>query len=163
MAGYDEGTYDCTVMGQGFGVAGKNQTQYFGIEVLPHMRVMPDGKDFPVDAKFTRTVKLWVNSEGNVERSSERLRAMGWDGTFKDLEPGGSFDLTGKSVTLENKHQEGADGKIWDGFDFPYDGGPVETTIANDNSIAAKLDRLYKPNPTTKKVKAETTDEEVPF
>jgi len=160
MAGYDEGRYDCTVMGQGFGVAGKNQTQYFGIEVLPHKRYMSSGEEFVVDAKFTRTVKLWMNSEGNVERSAARLKTLGWDGKFKDLEPGGSCDLTGLTVTLENSHRERPDGKMWDDFDFPYD-GPVETTISNDNSIAAKLDRMYKPN--AKKAKAETVDEEVPF
>ena len=166
MAGYDEGKYDCTIMGQGFGVAGSNQTQYFGIEVLPHTQYTREGEQFAVDSRFTRTVKLWMNSEANVERSTERLTSLGWEGKFKDLEPGGSCDLTGTTVTLLNKHQESPDGKVWDNFDFPYDGGPVEPSIANDNSIAAKLDRMYKPNSktTTKAATTDVTDDaEVPF
>jgi len=164
MAGYDEGRYDCTVMGQGYGCAGKNQTQFFGIEVLP-FKYYSGGGAVEVDAKFTRTVKLWMNSEDNVERSAARLKMLGWDGKFKDLEPGGDCDLTGMTVTLVNQRQESPDGKVWDGFDFPFD-GPVETSIANDNSIAAKLDRMYKPNSKKKDnaATAETPDDsEVPF
>ena len=166
MSSYNEGTYDCTIMGQGFGTAGEKQTPYFGIEVLPHKYYGADGGEFTVDAKFTRTVKLWMNSEANVERSIARLKSLGWEGKFKDLEPGGSCDLTGATVTLLNKHQESQDGKVWDSFDFPYDGGPVEPTISNDNSIAAKLDRMYKPNSktTTKAATKDVTDDaEVPF
>tara|TARA_Y100000296_G_scaffold84035_1_gene116336 strand:+ start:2025 stop:2474 length:450 start_codon:yes stop_codon:yes gene_type:complete len=149
-------------MGQGFGTAGEKDTPYFGVEVMPH-RYISGATPYDVDAKFTRTVKLWMNSESNVERSSEYLKEMGWDGKFKDLEPGGSCDLTGKTVTLVNKHQEGHDGKVWDSFEFPFR-GEVLATIANDNSIAAKLDRLYKVNAAKKKATAATTtDEETPF
>ena len=159
MSSYNEGTYDCTVMGQGYGYAGENQTPYFGIEILPHT-CFEGGSEFAVDSPFTRTVKLWMNSEANVDRSKEQLTGMGWEGSFKDLEPGGDCDLTGKTVRLVDKHTTSPDGKVWDGFEFPFKGTP-ETTISNDNSIAAKLDRLYK---TTKKAVASTvTEEDTPF
>ena len=162
MSSYNEGTYDCTIMGQGFGTAGEKQTPYFGIEVLPHKYYGADGGEFTVDAKFTRTVKLWMNSDSNVERSSEYLTDLGWDGKYKDLEPGGECDLTGKTITLVNKHHETEDGKVWDTFEFPFRGEAL-STIANANSIAAKLDRMYKPSKAKKATAATTTDEETPF
>jgi len=164
MSSYNEGRYDCTVMGQGFGTAGENQTPYFGIEILPHKYFDADGGEFTVDAKFTRTVKMWMNSDSNVERSSEYLTEMGWEGSFKALEPGGECDFTGKTITLINKHHHTDDGKVWDSFEFPFRGEAL-STIANDNSIAAKLDRMYKPSKAkaTKKAATTTTDEETPF
>ena len=162
MSSYEEGRYECTVMGQGFGTAGEKQTPYFGIEILPHKYIGAEG-EFVVDAKFTRTVKLWMNSDSNVERSSEYLKDLGWDGKFKDLEPGGSCDLTGMTVELVNKHHHTDSGKVWDSFEFPFRGEAL-ATIANDNSIAAKLDRLYKTSGGSKKAAtATTTDEETPF
>ena len=161
MSSYDEGRYECTIMGQGFGTAGEKQTPYFGIEILPHKYIGTDG-EYAVDAKFTRTVKLWMNSDSNVERSSEYLKDLGWEGKFKDLEPGGPCDLTGQPVILVNKHSEAPDGRVWDSFEFPFRGEAL-STIANDNSIAAKLDRMYKPSKAKKAAVATTTDEEVPF
>jgi hypothetical protein len=165
MSGYAEGKYDCIVVAQGFGTAGVNETMYFGIEIMPTAVHTPEGP-LDIDNTFTRTIKLWMNSDDNVARSRERLESLGWEGgKFKDLEPGGGFDLTNTMLTLVNKHTTSPDGKVWDDFDFPYDGNGGGPTMSNDNSIAAKLDRMYKPAGKKSKAPVTTvvTEEETPF
>ena len=159
MATYEAGTYTCKVVGQGFGKTPNTGTEYFGIEV------MPEGGTFP------RTVKLWCNSEANVERAIARLKELGWSGgDWNDLNPAsGTFSLIGTDITLVCRHRTGDDGRTWEDFDFPFPPGNNSSTassgLADDEKLTAKLNRLTgrgkkkKPQPTPEPVSAD----EAPF
>jgi len=128
MPEYDEGPVRATVVSQGFGTIEKTGTQYFALEVLP------EGGAYP------RTVKLWVNSEANLERAKARLMSLGWDGeTWVAVNPdnpdGHSF--VGLTLDLVNKHRDG-----FDDLDFPGPPGGGASGLKADVDLAKKLDRL---------------------
>ena len=167
---YEQGTYLCEITSQGFArLKNENQTEYFGLSVKPITRILLTGEEEDINAEFTRTVKLWVNSESNMGRSRDRLMERGWDGgKWADLEPNGDCDLAGVEITLVCKHRT-VNGEVWDDFEFPAVGGG--RAIPNDTEIAKRLDRLSgtsrrkkKSKPVeTEEVATETADEEVPF
>jgi hypothetical protein len=135
MSTYEAGNHNCKVVGQGFSKTPKTGTEYFGIEV------MPEGGSFP------RTVKLWCNSESNVERAIARLKDLGWDGSdWNELNPMvGSFTLVGVDLVLVCRHRTDDDGKVWEDFDFPFPPGNSSTGgsgLADDEKLTAKLNRL---------------------
>jgi len=163
MSTYEEGTHNCRVIGQGFSKTPNTGTEYFGIEV------QPDGGAFP------RTVKLWCNSEANVERAIARLKDLGWDGgDWNDLNPAsGTFSLVGTDLTLICRHRSDDQGRVWEDFDFPFPVGSSTSTtssgLVDDDKLAAKLNRLTgrgkkkkkkpEPEPTPEPVSAD----EAPF
>jgi len=163
MPEYAEGPMRATVVSQGFGAIEKTGTQYFALEVLP------EGGAFP------RTIKLWVNSEANLQRAKARLTSLGWDGeTWVAVNPdnpdGHSF--VGLTLDLVNKHRDG-----FDDLDFPGPPGGGASGLKADVDLAKKLDRLGgkkakrkktvesepEPDPVSSPPADEGHDDEVPF
>jgi hypothetical protein len=128
MPEYAEGPHRCEVVGQGYGVIEKTGTQFFGLDVLPE------------GGTFQRTIRLWVNSEANIERAKARLIELGWDGeSWCDVNPGNSegHSFIGLTLDLVNRHRDG-----YDDFDFPGPPGGGGSSLADDDELAEKLDRL---------------------
>ena len=166
MAHYTNGQmYLCRVEDQFFSTTPKG-TEFFALVIRPIATV--DGEEEnTINGEFTRRVSLWLNSDSNVERSTERLRVLcpEWDGSWASLDPKteDGTSLKGKEVDLRCTHSQSGD-KVYDNFDFPR---TIESdSHVSDSEVAKHLDRLYgtvtkKKKP--KKAKAEVSSEEVPF
>ena len=168
MAHYINGQmYLCRVTDQFFDTTSKG-TDFFGLVIRPIATI--DGAErHHVTGEFTRKVSLWLNSDSNVERSTERLKSLcpEWDGSWTSLAPKteDGTSLTGTEIELRCTHSQSGD-KVYDNFDFPR---LMESdSQASDSDVAKRLDRLYG---TTKKKKkkpkeesiSEVPSEEVPF
>ena len=159
--------YLCRIEDQFFSTTPKG-TEFFALVVRPV--AMKQGADrVTVEGEFSRRVSLWLNSDSNVERSTERLQSLcpEWDGSWGSLDPEteGGTSLKGVEVELRNSHSQSGD-KVYDNFDFLRIAGT--DSHVSDPDVAKKLDRLYgtakkkKPKPTAEAT-AEVSADEVPF
>lgn len=149
MAHYDAATYEVEIVGQGFSESAEKKTPYCFLEFRPTGMVNQLDTEGPLivcDAKYTRQVKLWVNSEKNVDRMIERLAELfDWDGrSFSDIDPSAAgenlISFTGRRIYVECSHQQ-FDGKTYENWDLPF-GGNQEST-ESQAGLAHKLDALY--------------------
>ena len=168
MSHYTNGQmYLCRIEGQFFGTTPKG-TEFFALVVRP-VAEMRGTERVTVEGEFARNVSLWLNSDSNVERSTERLQSLcpEWDGSWASLDPKteDGTSLKGVEVELRNSHSQSGD-KVYDNFDFPRTAGT--DSHVSDPDVAKKLDRLYgtvkkkKPKPKAE-AKADISAEEVPF
>jgi hypothetical protein len=168
MAHYINGQmYLCRIEDQLFGTTSKG-TEFFALVIRPIATVEGEQRH-TITGEFSRKVSLWLNSDSNVERSTERLQSLcpEWDGSWSSLDPKteDGTSLKGVEVELRCSHSQSGD-KVYDNFDFPR---TFEAdSYVSDSDVAKKLDRLYgtakkkKPKPKAE-AKAEVSAEEVPF
>jgi len=168
MAHYINGQmYLCRIEDQLFGTTSKG-TEFFALVIRPIATIEGEQRH-TITGEFSRKVSLWLNSDSNVERSTERLQSLcpEWDGSWSSLDPKteDGTSLKGVEVELRCSHSQSGD-KVYDNFDFPR---TFEAdSYVSDSDVAKKLDRLYgtakkkKPKPKAE-AKAEVSAEEVPF
>ena len=167
MAHYVNGQmYLCRIEDQYFSTTPKG-TEFFGLVIRPIATIEGTQKN-TITGEFTRRVSLWLNSDSNVERSTERLQSLcpEWDGSWSSLDPKteDGTSLKGTEAELRCTHSQSGD-KVYDNFDFPR---TIEAdSHVSDSDVAKKLDRLYGTVKKKKKpkaaAKADVSTEEVPF
>jgi len=128
MALYSEGRHTCEVVGQGLDIAGKNETPY------AYLAIIPDG------GVEKRRVRLWVNSPANVKRTAHQLSMIGWKPPkLSDLEGDSPVcDLRGQRLILECYHDE-YESVVRDQWRFPK-----EDVTEAPKGLGKELDKLYK-------------------
>lgn len=148
MAHYSEGIYRVRVIGQGFAESSAKKTPFFFLQVMPLGIVDvedPDRLITPVDSKYDRLIKLWVNSTDNVERSVDKLFTLcQWngDGGFRQLDPDtpNYTSFTGVEFEAICSHSQDGD-KVYENWDLP--GGGSQSQIENAKGLSRKLDTLF--------------------